>query len=312
MRLVSRLDHPSIVRALDAGELRGAPFIVMEYVPGITLDRVMERQGPLSPAEVVRYAYEAALGLAHIHERGIIHRDIKPSNLILGEDGRVRILDLGLGALTEVDESEGSFATADGLAVGTVEYMSPEQAAGRPLTGLSDLFSLGCTLYHLLTGTIPFTGDSKIERLARRLTEKARPISTLCYGVPHALVEIVERLMMAQPADRYSDVKELVAALQMAGATPALPLSGSTNAGPGADTKSTVPTTNVAQDLPPPTDRCETSRSSENLPSEGQLGWWFRVLFQLAEWPVLTVLLVIFVILGIVFTTGVIVGHALL
>ena len=133
MRLVSRLDHPAIVRALDAGQLNGTPFIVMEYVPGLTLDRLLETHGPLRPRDVASYAEQAALGLAHIHEQGIIHRDIKPANLILGSDGRVKILDLGVGVLIKTDDSEGTFATAAGFAVGTIEYMSPEQAEGRPL-----------------------------------------------------------------------------------------------------------------------------------------------------------------------------------
>src|SRR5205085_7890124 len=182
MRLVSRLDHHSIIRALDAGKLGGTPFIVMEYVRGVTLDRLLERRGPLPPGDLARYAEQVAFGLAHIHERGIIHRDIKPSNLILSADAQVKILDLGLGALLGIDESEGSFATGAGFAVGTIEYMSPEQAEGRPLDGASDLFSLGCTMYHLLTGQVPFPGDSKIERLARRLRDSPRPISTLRPG----------------------------------------------------------------------------------------------------------------------------------
>ena len=179
MRLVGRLDHPSIVRALDAGQRDGSPFIVMEYVPGLTLDRLLERNGSLPLGELVRLAEQVALGLAHIHKRGIVHRDIKPSNLILGRDGRVRILDLGLGVLVESDEPAGSFATSAGLAVGTIEYMSPEQVQGCSLDGASDLYSLGCTMYHLITGQVPFPGDSKIERLARRLRESPQPISTV-------------------------------------------------------------------------------------------------------------------------------------
>ncbi len=101
MRLVGRLDHPNIVRALDADEIGGTPYIVMEYVPGQDLERKLLDQGPLSPTKVVRYATQVALGLDHAHRRGVIHRDIKPSNLLLGEDRRVRILDLGLGALID-------------------------------------------------------------------------------------------------------------------------------------------------------------------------------------------------------------------
>ena len=213
MRLVGRLDHPSIVRALDAGQRDGSPFIVMEYVPGLTLDRLLERSGPLPPRELVRLAEQVALGLTHIHERGIVHRDIKPSNLILGRDGRVRILDLGLGVLVESDEPEGSFATSAGLAVGTTDYMSPEQVQGCPVDGASDLYSLGCTMYHLITGQLPFPGDSNIERLARRLREGPQSISALRHGIPRSLTEIIERLMAIRPADRYADGEEVASAL---------------------------------------------------------------------------------------------------
>ena len=107
---------------------------------------------------MVDYAAQAALGLAHAHDQGIVHRDIKPSNLLLTDDKQVKVLDLGLGVLMEADSST-SFATADGIAVGTVDYMSPEQACGREVDGRSDLFSLGCSMYHLMTGKLPFPGD---------------------------------------------------------------------------------------------------------------------------------------------------------
>ncbi len=104
---------------------------------------------------MIDYAAQSALGLAHAHEQGIVHRDIKPSNILLTEDRRVKILDLGLGVLMEAD-SAATFATADGIAVGTVDYMSPEQACGRDVDGRSDLYSLGCSMYHLMTGKLPF------------------------------------------------------------------------------------------------------------------------------------------------------------
>ena len=166
MRLVGRLDHPNVVRAFDADQANGILYIVMEYVSGQSLGQRLKK-GPLPAVEAVTYAAQAALGLAHAHEQGVVHRDVKPSNLLLTENRQVKVLDLGLGVLMETDD-ESNFATADGVAVGTVDYMSPEQACGRPVDGRSDLFSLGCALYHLITGRQAFPGDSPIERLGHR------------------------------------------------------------------------------------------------------------------------------------------------
>ena len=168
MRLIGRLDHPNVVRAFDADQVGDLLYIVMEYVAGRSLDHVIEDRGPLPAAEVVDYMAQAALGLAHAHERGIVHRDVKPPNLLLSEEGQIKVLDLGLSALMEAD-SEASFATADGRIVGTVNYMSPEQATALNLDGRSDLFSLGCTMYQLLSGRLPFPGETIAECLALRI-----------------------------------------------------------------------------------------------------------------------------------------------
>ena len=116
------------------------------------------------------------MGLAHAHEQGIVHRDIKPSNILLSGEGKVKILDLGLGVLMEADTS-ATFATADGIAVGTVDYMSPEQACGREVDGRSDVYGLGCAMYHLMTGKLPFPGTSPIERLGKRISGRHVPIT---------------------------------------------------------------------------------------------------------------------------------------
>ena len=118
--------------------------------------------------DVANYGMQAALGLAHAHEQGVVHRDVKPSNLLLSDTKQVKVLDLGLGVLMEADE-ESNFATADGIAVGTIDYMSPEQACGKEVDGRSDVFSLGCTMYHLIAGKLPYPGESPIDRLGRRL-----------------------------------------------------------------------------------------------------------------------------------------------
>src|SRR3954468_16328242 len=187
MKLVGRLDHPHVVRAFDADRFNRTLFIVMEYVPGYSLgDRL--KKGPIPAVEMIDYAAQAALGLAHAHEQGMVHRDIKPSNMLLTREGRIKILDLGLGVLMEADSS-ATFATADGIAVGTVDYMSPEQACGRDVDGRSDLFSLGCAMYHLMTGKLPFPGNTPIERLGMRLGGRPVPITDHLPDLPSGLVQ---------------------------------------------------------------------------------------------------------------------------
>ena len=212
MKLVGRLDHPNVVRAFDADQFHRVLYIVMEYVPGHSLgDRL--KKGPIPPMEMIEYASQAALGLAHAHEQGIVHRDIKPSNILLSRDGRVKILDLGLGVLMEADPSS-TFATADGIAVGTVDYMSPEQACGRDVDGRSDVFGLGCAMYHLMTGRLPFPGSSPIERLGKRLSGRHVPITEYIPDLPSNVVRLLDKMMAHKPHERFSSATELAEALQ--------------------------------------------------------------------------------------------------
>jgi serine/threonine-protein kinase len=212
MKLVGRLDHPNVVRAFDADQINKVLYIVMEYVAGESLSKRL-RKGVIPPAEMVGYAAQAAFGLGHAHTQGIVHRDIKPSNLLLTEDRKVKVLDLGLGVLMEADE-QSTFATADGIAVGTVDYMSPEQACGRDVDGRSDLFSLGCAMYHLMTGRLPFPGKTPIERLGLRLSGCPVPITELLPELPSGLVQIIDRLLSNQPQDRFQKAEEAGEALQ--------------------------------------------------------------------------------------------------
>ena len=184
-----------------------------------TLNGCSSPEARLPPEEVVRYATQVALGLAHAHERGVIHRDIKPSNLLLGDDGRLRILDLGLGTLMDDrDPDRGSVATCDGMAIGTADYMSPEQAVGRNAPdGRSDLYSLGCVMYYLLTGRVPFPGDSQIECIASRIKGRPTSLGELRPGLPPGLVGVVDRLMANRRDDRYPSAAEAAEALQALG-----------------------------------------------------------------------------------------------
>jgi eukaryotic-like serine/threonine-protein kinase len=213
MLLLGGLDHPNIVRALDADQVGHNPFIAMEYLSGEGLDRLLAR-GPISPGKTLEYAVQVAQALAHAHSHGVVHRDIKPSNLMICDGGRLKILDFGIGAImARWGEGTGRKLTSDGLSIGTVEYMSPEQAKGVTLDGRSDLYSLGCVMYHLLSGRIPFLADSKLSSLAMRVGGQPDSIAELCPDLSPGLVKVVERLMASRPEDRYTDASEAAGAM---------------------------------------------------------------------------------------------------
>lgn len=213
MKLVGRLDHPNVVRAFDADRANRVLYIVMEYVQGESLGDRLKRSGIVPAPEMIDYAAQAALGLAHAHAQGMVHRDIKPSNILVDQDRKVKILDLGLGVLTEADEG-ATFATADGIAVGTVDYMSPEQALGKEVDGRSDLFSLGCAMYHLMTGKHAFPGPTPIDRLGRRINNPPVPITEHLPDFPTSAQRVLDKLMAAKPQDRFADATEASEALQ--------------------------------------------------------------------------------------------------
>jgi serine/threonine-protein kinase len=213
MQLVGRLDHPNVVRAFDADRVADCYFIAMEYAAGCTLEDWLKARGALAPADVVYYASQAADGLAHAHAQGVIHRDIKPSNLLVTQDRKLKILDFGLGALLEREE-QASDLTSAGMAVGTPDYISPEQARMVKIDGRSDLYSLGCTMYHLLSGQLPFPGESSMDCIVGRIAGKAVPISEVRPGLPPRLIEAIEKLMATNPDDRYQTADEAATALR--------------------------------------------------------------------------------------------------
>src|SRR5262249_24730457 len=165
-----RLRHPNLVAAFEADEDRGVHFLVMDYVQGINLDRLVGEHGPLPVAEAVDYLIQSARGLEAAHERGIVHRDIKPGNLMLDRQGTVRVLDLGLARIVSpgnaFDSSVAGRLTQTGMYMGTVDYMAPEQAEdSHSVDHRADIYSLGCTLYFLLTGREPFPGPTILRRM---------------------------------------------------------------------------------------------------------------------------------------------------
>ncbi len=224
IRGAARLDHPNVVHAYDADEEVGNHFLVMEYVEGIDLGRLVRAKGALPPALACEYVRQAALGLQHAHEQGLVHRDIKPANLLLTTrtvSGRpapeplVKILDLGLALLQQptIDHSNAGL-TAAGIVVGTVDFLAPEQA--RDASGVdvrADLYSLGCTLYFLLTGKVPFSGATPTNKIFKHALEEAEPVEKLRPEVSPDLAAVVRRLMAKRPEDRYQTPAELAAVL---------------------------------------------------------------------------------------------------
>jgi serine/threonine-protein kinase len=184
----------------------------MEYVPGMSLGQRFRSQGTFPAVELIDYAAQAALGLGHAHSQGVVHRDVKPSNLLLTDDGLVKVLDLGLGVLMESD-THSTFATQDGIAVGTIDYMSPEQARGGDVDGRSDIYSLGCAMYHLISGRLPFPAESPIERLGRRINNQPEPLASFVRSLPPKFPEVLDRMLANRPEDRYQSADETASAL---------------------------------------------------------------------------------------------------
>jgi serine/threonine-protein kinase len=214
------LDHPHVVRAYDAGEAGGRHFLVLEYVAGTDLKRLVEQRGPLPVAEACEYTRQAALGLQHAHEHGLVHRDVKPSNLLLTQGpngpGVVKLLDLGLvRRARQADHESSSTLTEEGWVVGTPDYLAPEQASDpRKADGRSDLYSLGCTLYFLLSGRPPFQFGSPTDKVIKHAMLDPLPVEQLRPDVPPTLAVVMRKLLAKRPEERYQTPAELAAALE--------------------------------------------------------------------------------------------------
>jgi Tol biopolymer transport system component len=209
------LNHPNIVTVYDIGESDGTSFIAMEKVDGRTL-REMLAEGALSAKKVLAIAAQVADGLAKAHGAGIVHRDLKPENVMVSEDGLVKILDFGLAKLTQPEDSSGataaptvSGATEPGIVMGTIGYMSPEQATGRALDFRSDQFAFGSILYELATGKRAFERGSVPQTMAAIIQDEPDSISTLNPRVPAPLRWIIERCLAKEPRSRYSSTEDL-------------------------------------------------------------------------------------------------------
>jgi eukaryotic-like serine/threonine-protein kinase len=208
-RAVAQLSHPHIVGVIDAGEDEGRPYIVFEYVEGETLKERIRRLGRLPIAEAVAYAIEIARALGAAHARHIVHRDVKPQNVLIDEEGRAKVTDFGIART--LDE-EG--LTSDGRVLGTTDYVSPEQALGHSVTGQSDLYSLGIVLYEMLTGEVPFQGESQVAVAMKHVREEVPDVQHRRPEVSSALAAVLETATAKRVEQRYADDAELIADLE--------------------------------------------------------------------------------------------------
>jgi tRNA A-37 threonylcarbamoyl transferase component Bud32 len=230
IKAAGRLKHDNIVAAYDAEQAGDLHLLVMEYVEGRSLAQLVEKQGALAVADACRFAQQAALGLQHAFERGMVHRDIKPHNLMVTPEGRVKILDFGLARLASERPRRGA-VTVIGAYMGTPEYMAPEQALdARSADIRADVYSLGCTLYCLLAGRPPFAGETPVQQFEAHQHEEAAPLHEVRPDVPAGLSALVARMMSKDPAARYQTPIEVARALapfarrQAAAAGTVLPL----------------------------------------------------------------------------------------
>jgi hypothetical protein len=208
-RAVAQLSHPHVVGVIDAGEDDGRPYIVFEYVEGETLKERIRRLGRLPVPEAVAYAIEIARALGAAHARHIVHRDVKPQNVLIDEEGSAKVTDFGIART--LDE-EG--LTSDGRVIGTTDYVSPEQAMGEPVTGSSDLYSLGIVLYEMLVGEVPFKGDSQVAVAMKHVREPLPDVQLARPEISAALAALIDRATAKHPSERYADAGELIADLE--------------------------------------------------------------------------------------------------
>jgi len=236
VKAAAKLNHSNIVTAFDANQIGDRCFLVMEFVDGPNLHELVKEHGPLPVAQACDYIRQAALGLQFAHDLGMVHRDIKPANLLvqkntskaISSSSIVKILDFGLARLHASDDGTSGDSkdeiAPNNTVMGTPDYLSPEQSrCVNTVDGRSDLYSLGCSFYVLLTGELPFPGGTTMEKLVRQCTETQRPVRALREEIPPEVAAIVERLLQKEPDDRFQSAAELATAL--------LPFSAQENSG---------------------------------------------------------------------------------
>ncbi len=209
-KLVAGLSHHNIVAVIDRGDAGGSPFIVFEYVAGENLKQLLGRDGPLPVARALELGIEIARALSFAHEKGFVHRDVKPQNVLLNGNGEAKVTDFGIARPIEAREGE----TQTGTVLGTCDYISPEQAQGRHVDELTDVYSLGVVLYELLTGEVPFTGDNFVAIAMQHINAPPPPVSLKRPEVPRRLEAAIEKALSKDPAGRFQTMAAFEAELE--------------------------------------------------------------------------------------------------
>jgi beta-lactam-binding protein with PASTA domain/tRNA A-37 threonylcarbamoyl transferase component Bud32 len=219
------LNHPNIVSVYDTGSENGIHWIVMEYVEGRTLKEIIVEEGPLLPERAVEIAHAISVALAAAHEKGLVHRDIKPGNIMITPPGETKVMDFGIARAT----GSANTLTQTAMVLGTAAYLSPEQAQGKPVDARSDIYSVGCVLFEMLSAHPPFEGDSPVAIAYKHVRETPTPPSRFNKDVPKELDAIVLKCLAKNPDNRYQTTRELAEDLhrlsrgQPVAATPVLP-----------------------------------------------------------------------------------------
>ena len=208
-KAISLLNHPNIVKVYDVSVSDHLQYIVMEYVDGMTLREYLnERGGKLTSRETVHFISQILKALDHAHRNGVVHRDIKPQNIMLLDNGQLRMMDFGIARISRAENQ-----LSGGKAMGSVHYISPEQARGDETDPKSDLYSVGVMMYEMLSGKLPFDADDMVEVARKQITDDPKPLAELAPEVPLGLVQITERAMAKLPVNRYASAAEMLEAL---------------------------------------------------------------------------------------------------
>lgn len=215
IEVLGALEHPHIVTAYDAGEHEGQQYLVMQFIEGTDLAKQVERHGPLTLHQALSVLFQVALGLDYVHSKGIVHRDIKPSNLMLDPNGVIKILDLGLAQFIRSGPSMPIGASGATDATGTIDYMSPEQAQeGARVDARADMYSLGCTLFFMLTGRAMFGGQTPLKRHQNHLTAPIPDLRSLCHDIPDCVQSLFGQMVAKHRDDRLPSMARLQEEIQ--------------------------------------------------------------------------------------------------
>lgn len=222
-RAVARLDHPNIVRAHDIDHEDKLHFLVLEFVDGCNLHEFVNRNGPMSAARAAHCIRQAALGLQHAHEAGLVHRDIKPGNLLMDREGTVKLLDLGLAQFFGEENSAFVKEYENGFVIGTADFLSPEQTVQSQVDIRADIYSLGCTFYFLLAGKSPFHEGTPGQKMIWHQVRRPRPIRSLRSDVPESVAQVLDKMLAKEPGRRQQTPAEVARDLAAAIADPVPP-----------------------------------------------------------------------------------------